>query len=91
MTPQQSAQPEHPALDRSLEQLRRIGDANFLHHVGAMGFDGFHADSEPLADLLVLEPRPNEFKNLLLATGQRFGPFFPRRRLDGGFFHPGDF
>ncbi len=63
------------ALDGRFQQLSRVRHAHFLHHIGAVGFDGFDADFQPLADFLVLKSRPDQFKNFLLATGQGFGRF----------------
>jgi hypothetical protein len=39
-----------------------------------MRFDGLDADLESLTDFLVFESGPNQFKDLLLPTGERFRP-----------------
>ena len=36
--------PEYAALNGGFQQLSRIRHPHFLHHIGAVGFDGFDAD-----------------------------------------------
>ena len=62
---------DRSVLDSGLEQLSRVRYAHLFHHVGPMGLDGLDADLESLADFLVFEPGPNQFKNLFLAAGKR--------------------
>ena len=59
--------PEHAALDGGLQQLSRIRHPHFLHHVGAVRFNGFDADLQPLTDFLVLKSGPDQFQNFLFA------------------------
>src|SRR6185295_12792226 len=68
-----------PVLDRGFEQLSGIRHSHLFHHVGPMCFDSLDADLESLTDFLILEPSPNQFKNFLLPTGERFRPFFAGR------------
>lgn len=54
-------------MDGCLQQLSRIRYAHFLHHIGAMGFNSFDADLQPLPDFLVLKSCPDQFQNFLFA------------------------
>src|SRR5262249_18542708 len=74
------ANPDRPVLDRGFEQLSGVRHAHLFHHVGPMRLDGLDADLESLTDFLVLEPSPNQLKNLLLTTGEGFRSLFARRR-----------
>lgn len=47
-------------LDRSLEQLCRVGDPDLLHHVRAVRFDCLDTDAETLPNVLIFEAGPNE-------------------------------
>lgn len=71
---------EHFALNGSLEQLGGVRDPNFLHHIGSVRLDGFHADFEPLGDFLVLEASPDQLKDFLFACGECFRASLARRK-----------
>jgi 23S rRNA (guanosine2251-2'-O)-methyltransferase len=73
---------QHAALDGRFEELGRIRNPHFLHHVGAVRLHGFHADLEALPNFLVLEPGPNQFENFLFARGQGLRALGPGRGLE---------
>ena len=50
---------DHGGADSRPEQLGRIRDPHFFHHIAAVGFDGLHADLQPVTDLFVLETGPD--------------------------------
>lgn len=69
---------EHFPLNGGLEQLSRIRDSDFLHHVCPVRLDGLHADLEPLSNFLILEASPDQLKNFLFACRQGFRTPFAR-------------
>lgn len=71
-------EPEHFPLNGGLEQLGGVRDPDFLHHVGSVRLDGFHADLETMGDFLILEPSPDQLKDFLFSRGQGFGASLAR-------------
>ena len=74
------AELQHFPLNGSLEQLGGIGDPDLFHHVRSMGLNGFDTDLEALRNFLVLESSPDQLKNFLLPSGQRFRTSFAREK-----------
>jgi hypothetical protein len=66
--PSDLANPNDVALNGCLKELGGIGHAHFLHHIGAMRFNRFYADFEPLTDFLIFKSGPYQLEYFLLTA-----------------------
>ena len=77
----ESADLNHPVLNRGFEQLGGIGHPDLFHHGGSMSLYGLDADLQALSDLAVLQPGPNKLEDFLLSIGQCLRSFSLRRQI----------
>src|SRR5437660_2170707 len=74
LLPSAPPDPDESFLDGGFEELGGVRHPELLHHVGAVRFDGLHADLEGCPDLPVFEAVLDQMEDLLLAVRQGRGP-----------------
>src|SRR5206468_10704317 len=65
LVPSAPPDPDEPFLDGGSQELGCVRHPELLHHVGAVRFDGLHADLEARSDPPLLEAIPDHLQAFL--------------------------